>query len=488
MTTRSVYWHDGMSFWPHHMQTEERYLAQQVARGQHWNLHHNWGVRSLDVDLDALKASRFSVRGLQGRLHDGTLLDLADTGLLPALDLKPLLAKSPAVMIHVAVPELRLGKHNVALAGANAAPAAAGAEEEAPPELSRFQAAPLEMDDENVSDNAQEIHVRWLNLKLHGGQPQAGYQTLPLARVRRASTPEALPEIDPNYIPPLLACDAWSILQADILQVSYDRVSRKIERLAAEAVTRGITFDTHHTGAVRRLSQLQVLNEASAVLRNLAFVAGVHPFWPYVELCRIVGKLAVFGPSREVPPLPVYNHDDLGGCFWRLKQYLEALLEEVAEPEYQQRPFVGEKLRMQVALEPAWLQPIWQMFVGVRSPLESQECVRLLTRSNQLDMKIGASTRVDEIFNRGEQGLRFMHITQLPQVLPAEPGLVYFQIARESQKEEWQNVEKALALAIRLNQNRIVGDIHDQRVLTIQTGGQPTKMEFTLFLVAEEQN
>jgi hypothetical protein len=42
-------------------------------------------------------------------------------------------------------------------------------------------------------------------------------------------------------------------------------------------------------------------------------------------------------------------------------------------------------------------------------------------------------------------------------------------------------------LAVRLNQNRIAGDIHGKRSIAIQTGGQTTPMEFTLYLVAEEQ-
>ena len=67
------------------------------------------------------------------------------------------------------------------------------------------------------------------------------------------------------------------------------------------------------------------------------------------------------------PELPRYDHDDLGGCFWRLKQYIDALLDDVVEPDYKERPFIGTGLRMQVALEPAWLDTGWQMFIGVRA-------------------------------------------------------------------------------------------------------------------------
>jgi type VI secretion system protein ImpJ len=139
-------------------------------------------------------------------------------------------------------------------------------------------------EDENSSGNAQQIQIRWLNLKLLvGTESLAGYEVLPIAQVRRSETPDALPQLDPAYIPPLLSCDAWPVLQADILQVSYDRIGKKLEKLAAEVVTRGISFDTRHYGAPKRMGQLQVLNEAAAVLNTVGFVAGVHPLWAYVE-------------------------------------------------------------------------------------------------------------------------------------------------------------------------------------------------------------
>jgi type VI secretion system protein ImpJ len=138
---------------------------------------------------------------------------------------------------------------------------------------------------------------------------------------------------------------------------------------------------------------------------------------------------------------------------------------------------------MQVALEPKWLEPAWQMFVGVHSPLKAEECVRLLTQKGQLDMKIGSSTHVDEIFLRGLKGLEFTHASLPPDALPAEPGLIYFQVNRQSQREEWHNVQQSLTLAIRLNPRFIAGNIQGERRLAIQTGSRTVPMQFTLYLV-----
>jgi type VI secretion system protein ImpJ len=110
-----------------------------------------------------------------------------------------------------------------------------------------------------------------------------------------------------------------------------------------------------------------------------------------------------------------------------------------------------------------------------------------LTKPGQLDMKIGSSDRVDDIFRLGQAGLKFAYNPRPPRALPSLPGLSYFQVSRESQAEEWQNVQKSLTLAIRLNENRIAGNIQGQRILTIKTGGQNTTLQFTLYVVPQEK-
>ncbi len=253
-------------------------------------------------------------------------------------------------------------------------------------------------------------------------------------------------------------------------------------------MTRGISFDTRNAGDGLVLTQLHALNEAYAYLKVLAFAEGIHPFRAYLELCRFAGKLAIFDLSNpRAPALPPYDHDDLGRCFFKVKQYLDSI--PISEPVYEERPFVGEETRMQVTLEPKWLEPVWEMYVGVRSPLKPEDCIRLLTKAGNTDMKIGSSTRVDKIFEGGDRGMRFAHMAAPPRTLPSSPDLVFFQIRRDVEQGEWQHVQQSLTLAFRLNADRVVGSIRGQQKLTIKTGGAgnaTTTMHFTLFLVPRE--
>jgi type VI secretion system protein ImpJ len=480
MTIQSVHWHEGMFLLPQHSQWADRLGTAYVVRQHQWDNHYGWGLRACELDLAALPNYRFAVHSLKARWKDGTTIAIPDDGVVTALDVKDAFDRSNSVTVYLALPRFHAGRPNAA--GANGAAVAAENATDETPRDARFLVDTQDLEDENTGGSPQRVPVRLLHMKLLlSTQDLAGYEVLPIARLRRAASAEAVPEFDVTYIPPVLACDAWQPLAAGILQATYDRLGKKIEQLAKQLVSRGISFDTHNAGDAVLRGQLQQLNQAYALLEVLAFAEGVHPLRAYLELCRLVGQLAIFNATRKAPALPRYDHDDLGGCFYRVRQYLEDI--PVEEPSYEERPFLGADSRMQVTLEPKWLEPSWEMYVGVLSPLKSEDCIKLLTRSGQLDMKIGSAGRVDEIFQRGLRGLQFTPSAKPPRDLPAQPGLVYFQVNRDAQLDEWKNVQTSLTLAIRLNRERIAGNIQGQHQLTIKIGTQTTTMQFTLFLV-----
>lgn len=473
MTTRAVHWHEGMFLRPQHFQTAQRFALHLGDRAEKWDVHYNWGLRSIDLDEEALSNYRFVARALRARLRDGTLVAIPEDGLLPAADLKAAFERANQVTVYLALPLLHLGRANVCLNG--------------PADGGRYLVDTQELEDENTGINPQPVQVRLLNVRLLlSTDDLGGYEVVPIARVEKSQRAEAVPQLDVTYIPPVLAGDAWKPLAAGILEAIYDRIGKKIEILSTQVVSRGIAVDSSLPGDALLLNQLRELNETSTPLGVLTFAQGVHPLQSFLELCRIVGKLAIFGPTRRPPELPRYDHDDLGGCFYRVKQYIDALLDCLVEPEYKERPFIGAGMRMQVALEPIWLESIWQLYIGVQSPMDGEELLRLLTKPGQLDMKIGAADRVDTIFRRGQAGLRVAHSPRPPRALPALPGQMYFRIQREASPTDWAEVKAALTLAVRLNENLIAGNIQGQRVLTIKTGGQTTTLQITLYVVPQE--
>ncbi len=473
MTSPPVHWHEGMFLRPPHFQTAQRPWSHLVTTNAKWNQHYNWGLRSLELDLDALANYRCVVRSLEARLRDGTVVVIDPDAPLPALGLRDVFGQNNSVTVFLGVPAFHLTQPNVTV--------------QAPDEEVRYVADTLHLEDENTGLNPQPIPVRRLNPKLLlSTQSLTGFEVVPLARLEKSPRAEATPQVDETFIPPVLVCDAWRPLAGGILQALHDRIGKKIDLLADQVISRGLTFDSNSQGDAVTFNQLRELNQAYTTLGVLAFAQGISPLRAYGELCRLVGQLAIFGKERRPPDLPAYDHDDLAKCFFKAKEHIDTLLDIFVEPEYKERPFLGAGLRMQVSLEPAWLESRWQMYLGVRSPLPGAQCVELLTKAGSLDMKIGSSDRVDTVYRKGEAGLRFTHVTHPPRALPLPQGQVYFQLLRESKNPDWQQVQKSLTLAIRVNENLIAGNIQGQRVLTIRHGGQTVPLQFTLYVVPQQ--
>src|SRR5262249_49977756 len=172
MTTRAVHWHEGMFIRPQHFQTAQRYWAHLVDRSAKWDLHYDWGLRSVELDLDALANYRGVVRSLRARLRDGTLVAVPEDCLLPAIDLKEAFTEGGSVTLYLAIPVLHLGRANVAADGTGGA--------------ARYVVDTQELEDENTGVNPQPVQVRLLNLRLLlSTQDHTGYEVLPIARIQK---------------------------------------------------------------------------------------------------------------------------------------------------------------------------------------------------------------------------------------------------------------------------------------------------------------
>lgn len=481
MSTPPVYWHQGMFLRPHHFQAADRYWADQLRASGKFDVHHNWGLRVADIDVGALKNFRFEIDRLEARLRDGTIVRSVrgtDTA-LPGLDLKPpLTGLEPGATFDVllAVPQLQVGRANTGQPtdGAGVRYIVEPAREPTP--------------DENTGQYPSLVEVRRVNARLvTNDQNTTGLETIPIARIERSSQTSAPPQIHLPYIPPLLACDGWPPLMSAVIREVYDRIGGLVKQLGKQVKDQNIRFDSNAPESRKIFERLRALNEGYAAFGVVARASGVHPFTGYLELCRLAGKLAVFGKSAALPDddLPAYDHDDLGHCFFAVKRYLDDLLTQDFNQGYDEGPFVGDGLRMKVKIEPAWMAPACQMLVGVESTLGADQCARLLT--GRLNMKIGALERVDEIFRVGQKGLDFIHDVKVPPMLPTSAAsganLTYFRINRDASKDEWLHVSKSFNLAIRMNKDLLLGSIDGQRDVTIQADGKTLKLRFTLYVV-----
>jgi type VI secretion system protein ImpJ len=311
MSGQAIHWYEGMFLRPQHFQATQRHLLDVAGRGDKWDLHYNWGLRAIELDLGQ---HRLAIRRLKARLPGGTLVAVPEDGCLPEVDLKTALRRQPSVTAYLAVPRLQSSRANINPANS--------------PNGARYLVDTQQLEDENTGLNPATVEVRRLNLKLFLSSEEPGdLEALPLARFMKPDRPGGGPQLDESYIPPLLACDAWKPLVEHRLGQLCRRLGETLDRLASQVITQNLTFDSQAPGARQLLELLRVLNETYAPLSVAVAAEGIHPLTVYGELCRLVGRLAIFRAQRRVPELPKYDHGNLGVCFGRIEQYINDLLD-----------------------------------------------------------------------------------------------------------------------------------------------------------------
>src|SRR5262249_56108442 len=124
-------------------------------------------------------------------------------------------------------------------ANAEAAPTADGP---------RYWVEDQELGDENTGSNDESIQFRRIRARLLlSNQDQTGYEVLPLARIERSAQLEAPPQLDLDYVPPLLVLDAWPPLWQAV-QSLYHQIGAKVDQLATQVIDRSISFDSQVPG------------------------------------------------------------------------------------------------------------------------------------------------------------------------------------------------------------------------------------------------
>jgi len=464
MASRPIHWHEGMFLRPQHFQVAERNSREALTSSEDWFHPYNWGLKGVDFDREAIANYSAVVRSCEARFKDGTKVSIPADGNLDPVELRQALTSSGSVMIYLGVPTLQSGRANV--------------EEKPSANGPRYWIDELEITDENTGSEEQALLVRRTRTRLLlSTQDHTGYEVLPLARIERSAQLEAPPQIDLGFAPPLLTIDAWPSLWQSI-QSLYHQIGAKIDQLASQVVDRSISFDSQIPGDAERLLKLATLNGALTALESVVFLRGLTPLYLYHELCRLVGQLAIFMETRRPPTLPQYDHEDIGGCFYTVIKYIQLGLDTIAPSAFEKRYFERNGERLQVSLEPSWLGNDKSLFLGVETELGAQDCEVML---RSMDMKMGSTSRVEQIFKQALQGLKMVPIVRPPRELPAGTGIVYYQIERD--QVFWRDVVDTCSISVRMNLARAT--FQSDRVLAVipPKSTKSTNLQFALFII-----
>lgn len=480
MQHEQVAWLEGMFLRPHHMQAAERSLAELINNQVQLDHGYSYGLRRISFSKEAIANGQFELSECQARLRDGTIVWISvgqepdrvelSSASLPVKDLSAAFEADEIIDVYIAVPKLRLGRPNTL-------PERGGEH--------RYVGQGGTVPDENGGSNEQEIEQRVLNVQLLlGTENLAGFETLRIARIKRSGTTEAAPELDTDYIPSVLACDAWPELARDYVRAVYDIIGQKIEVLSAQVNSRGIMQGALEAGDINRLLMLMALNEGSASLKSLAFAKGVHPLVAYTELCRIVGSLSIFRDDRRPGDIPHYDHDDLARIFRWVREEMRSLITEVEEYKYERRDFIGAGRGLEVSLNQKWLGQGWEWYIGVQhQQINAKQCRELLM-PRRLDWKLGSSEKVDWMFKFRVPGLEIQE-TKAPRALPQGDDWLFYNVRRSGAIWDQLQAQDTPALAVRFVEKLIVNldSLQGQKDLQFNADDLRGTLRLSLFAV-----
>ncbi len=305
-----VVWSEGMHLAQHHFQAQTRYFEELASFALQALFFEPWGLTACELDADALLNGTVSVTHASGILPDGLAFSFPDDAPPAPLDLQPIFSPTQdAETIWLAIPSYRLGSANAG-------------------EESRFSAETLRVPDEVTGDEPRPVGIARQNFRLLlGTPPTEGVATLPIARVRRDGTGHFI--YDPEYVPPVLRIGASPRLMS-LLARLLDVLEAKADSLRAE---RGASSAGAGLGyASREVSGFwlsHALHSSIPALRGLLELRAAHPEQLFAELARLGGALCTFSLASDPRSLPLYRHDDLGGCFGALERHILHHLEVV---------------------------------------------------------------------------------------------------------------------------------------------------------------
>ncbi|MEZ5978980.1 MAG: type VI secretion system baseplate subunit TssK [Planctomycetota bacterium] len=310
---RSVLWREGMFLYPQHLQAFTREVRAGVRSAGALGLVGDYGLIDLEVDGDALQDGVFDVRSVKLVLRDGTLVEVPVNGTVPKREFTEFFT-GPELDVHFGVPTAQAGVAQI------------GGPDEVGGARARYGVEREKVQDENARDSHREVEFRRLQGHLFfGDEERAGFDTVLVARLARTGSGKAKTQLSRTFVPPVLRCGASAVLEHD-LNALADKARSQSRDLAARMPDISRLSSVDKGTDIQGLFKLQAVNQAVALLEHAAGQPHLHPYDAYQALTRSAGTLAIFGPGRVVPDLPVYDHDDLDHCFRTAIDAVDGLL------------------------------------------------------------------------------------------------------------------------------------------------------------------
>ncbi len=422
-----VVWTEGMFLRPHHFQRAESYLQSHIREWGMLQRAYLWGFLDLELDEAMLRQGCVALSYASGLMPDGTFFHFRDSrnGPLP-LQIPDNLSGEKVVL---ALPVRRGEREEVVFSEEKAS-------------LARFVTFEEEVEDDNaLSVGEATVQFGRLRLKLMLEKDlTAEWTAIGVAFVNEKRNDNHV-RLDNSYIPPMLNANNSHAIYSMINDL-HGLLGERSQQIAGRLRQPG----RFNTSELIEFTLLSLLNRHLGEVSHIKSLPLLHPETLWRSWLPFASELATWNAHRTTESvLPVYNHDDLAGCFSKLMLLLRQGLSMVMEDQAIQLPRTERSHGLNIATVPEISMVREFGFVlAVKASVPGEH----LQTHFPAQMKVAPVSKIRDLVQLQLPGIALRAMPVAPPQIPWHAGYSYFEL--EKGGELWNEMDKSGAFALHL--------------------------------------
>jgi type VI secretion system protein ImpJ len=423
-----VIWAKGTVLNPQHLQIQDRFLVDSLQFQLQALNFRPWGFRRLRIDQAALAAGTVTISEASGILSDGLLFDIpeSDAAPPPRLIADRFAQDQETMAVYLGIPHYREQGLNVAngLRDVEA----------------RYRAEVALMRDDNTGQSERPIVMARKNFRLLvEGESREGMSVMQIANIRK--TPAGVFQADPHFVAPMLDLSASDYLLS-IARRLVEILSAKSSTLSGSRRQKNQSLADFTASDIAQFWLLYTINTAFPTISHLFETRGGHPEALYSAMLQLAGSLTTFSQKIHPRDLPVYDHENLGGCFTDLDEKLRFLLETVVPSNFVSLPLkqVSPNIYATSIDKDEYLRNT-RMYLAISADASQAD---VIGRGPNL-IKICSGDHIELLVQRALAGVPLIYSVSPPSAIPLKLNYQYFSLSQSG--GPWETIVRARNLA-----------------------------------------
>jgi len=427
--TSKTIWSEGMFLRPQHFQQHDRYLEALVEERCAPLRPYAWGMRDLEVSQEALALGKVEIARCRAVLPDGTTINIPHGD--PAPQALQLDSSTRDQVVFLCLLEKRFASNEVS-------------RDEGGDVDTRMSVEVVDVRDTSVpADSNAPIELGLKNLRLlRASDERADYACIGVIRVVEVRNDNTV-LLDRSYMPPSLDCRDTPRL------AGYIRELQGLLRQRGEALAARVGAGQGGTADTADFMLLQLINRHEPFFTHLAGLPNLHPESLFASCAQLAGELSTFTSIGKRPPeIPLYDHEDLAGCFEPLMSELRHALSAVLQQTAISIELVLKKYGIHKAtIEDRQLLDDAYFVLAVKADMPAEEVRNLIP----LQAKIGSPDKIADLVKLQIPGVSMDPLPVAPRQIPFHAGFQYFELDKRG--DMWKQIKQSGSLALHAGGN-----------------------------------